>query len=75
LIHTKRLIRITQRVFMHQRLFKANLTDPSPRDQQDLMAIPFFSLEKSKRTRPIIYEQGDVKVIVRGLADIGIATI
>lgn len=56
-------------------LFKTNLPDPSPRDQQDLMAFPFFSLEKSKRTKPIIYEQGDVKVTVRGLADIGIATI
>lgn len=56
-------------------LFKANLTDPAPRDQQDLMVIPFFSLSKIKRTEPIVYEYKDVKVIVRGLADIGIANI
>jgi plasmid replication initiation protein len=56
-------------------LFKANLTDPSPRDQQDLMSLPFFSLSKTKRTEPIIYEQGNVKVEVNGLAKTGIATI
>ena len=56
-------------------VFKANLADPPPRDQQDLMAFPFFSLEKSKRTRPIVYEQGDVKVEIAGLSTVGIATI
>jgi plasmid replication initiation protein len=39
------------------------------------MAFPFFSLEKSKRTKPIIYEQGDIKVVIAGLTTVGIATI
>ena len=56
-------------------LFTANLSDPCPRDQQDIMAIPFFSLEKNKRTKPIEYEQGDIKVTVAGLSTVGIATI
>jgi plasmid replication initiation protein len=56
-------------------LFKANALDPSPRDQQDLMSLPFFSLSKTKRTEPIIYEQGNVKVVVAGLSTTGIATI
>jgi len=58
-----------------ENLFKAQSPDPSPRDQQDLMSLPFFSLSKNKRVEPIIYEQGNIKVTVRGLYDIGIATI
>jgi plasmid replication initiation protein len=58
-----------------ENLFRPHQPNPSPRDQQDLMAFPFFSLSKNKRIEPIIYEQGNVKVIVRGLYDVGIATI
>ena len=36
--------------------------DASPRDQRDLMERPFFSLAKTKRTSPIHYESGDVRV-------------
>jgi len=56
-------------------LYKPDQPEPSPRDQQDLMSIPFFSLEKSKRTDPIIYQQGNIKVEVAGLSTVGIATI
>src|SRR5512135_2494936 len=58
-----------------ENLFKAQALDPSPRDQQDLMSLPFFSLSKNKRTEPIIYEQGNVKVFIEGRPSVGIATI
>lgn len=71
------VVEITEAVesIQEKDLFKANLPDPSPRDQQDLMSIPFFSLEKSKRTKPIEYEQGNIKVMVDGRSSVGIATI
>lgn len=56
-------------------MFCADLVDPCLRDQQDAMAIPFFSLEKRKRLKPIVYERDDVKVVVAGLTTTGIATI
>ena len=49
--------------------------DASPRDQRDLMERPFFSLSKSRRTRPILYRSGDIEVQVHGLAEHGMATI
>ncbi|BCK76232.1 MULTISPECIES: replication initiator protein A [Acetobacteraceae] len=49
--------------------------DASPRDQRDLMERPFFSLAKTKRTVPIFYEAGDVRVEVFGMPDHGMATI
>ncbi|PZO70772.1 MAG: replication protein A, partial [Sphingomonas taxi] len=49
--------------------------DASPRDQRDLMERPFFSLAKAKRTAPILYESGGVRVEVFGMADYGMATI
>lgn len=47
----------------------------APRDQRDLMERPFFSLAKSRRTRPIHYEAGDVRVEVYAVAEHGMATI
>lgn len=47
----------------------------SPRDQRDLMERPFFSLAKVKRTAPILYESGGVRVEVFGMAEYGMATI
>ncbi len=47
----------------------------APRDAQDLMAYPFFSLAKSKRACPIDFRAGDVVVNVEGTAEHGIATI
>ncbi len=49
--------------------------DASPRDQRDLMERPFFSLAKSRRTVPILYEAGAVRVEVFAVAEHGMATI
>ncbi len=49
--------------------------DASPRDQRDLMERPFFSLAKGKRTKPILYAAGDVRVEVHGMPEHGMATI
>jgi plasmid replication initiation protein len=72
---TKKAVKASSIEEKEENLFKAKSPDPSPRDQQDLMAFPFFSLAKTKRTEPIIYEQGNVKVEVAGLSTVGIATI
>jgi plasmid replication initiation protein len=39
-------------------LFRALPGDLAPRDAQDLMAYPFFSLAKSKRVVPIDFRAG-----------------
>jgi plasmid replication initiation protein len=49
--------------------------DVSPRDQRDLMERPFFSLSKSRRTKPILYRANDVEVQVLGMPEHGMATI
>ncbi|WP_075631510.1 replication initiator protein A [Novacetimonas hansenii] len=49
--------------------------DASPRDQRDLMERPFFSLSKTKRVAPILYEAGGQRVEIHGLAEHGMATI
>ena len=45
------------------------------RDLQDLMAYPFFSLAKSKRTEPINFCTNRLAIRVSGAAEYGIATI
>src|SRR5438105_5589480 len=50
-------------------------SDISPRDAQDLMAYPFFSLAKSRRSAPIHFEAGGVSLAVEGVPEHGIATI
>jgi plasmid replication initiation protein len=47
----------------------------APRDAQDLMAWPFFSLAKSKRIRPIDFQMGAVSISVEATAEHGMATI
>lgn len=47
----------------------------SPRDQRDLMERPFFSLAKSRRVIPILYEAGEVRVEVNAVPEHGMATI
>src|SRR3546814_11740471 len=47
----------------------------APRDAQDLMAWPFFSLAKSRRTAPIDFRSGSVTVQVVGADGHGIAPI
>lgn len=55
--------------------FFADTLDPALRDQRDMMMLPFFSLQKRKRTRPLIYERNGIRVVVAGLTTTGIATI
>jgi len=56
-------------------LFRALPGDMAPRDAQDLMAYPFFSLAKSRRTAPIDFRSSGVTVRVEGTQEHGIATI
>ena len=56
-------------------LFRALSGDLAPRDAQDLMAYPFFSLAKSHRTTPIDYRLNDVVIRVEAVPEHGMATI
>jgi len=56
-------------------LFRALSGDLAPRDAQDLMAYPFFSLAKTHRTTPIDYHVGDVSIRVEAVPEHGMATI
>ncbi|PKP72094.1 MAG: replication protein [Alphaproteobacteria bacterium HGW-Alphaproteobacteria-5] len=56
-------------------LFHALPGDFAPRDAQDLMAYPFFSLSKTHRTAPINFVSGDVLIRVEAVPDHGMATI
>ena len=49
--------------------------DVTLRDQRDLMERPFFSLSKSRRIKPILYQAADVEVQVFALPEFGMATI
>ena len=56
-------------------LFRALPGDLAPRDAQDLMAYPFFSLAKSKRLTPIDFKAGTIVIRVEAVAEHGLATI
>ncbi len=56
-------------------LFRALPGDFAPRDAQDLMAYPFFSLSKSHRIAPINFSAGGVSIRVEAVPDHGMATI
>jgi len=56
-------------------LFRASANAPAPRDAQDLMAYPFFSLSKSHRVQPIDYAVADVVIRVEAVPEHGMATI
>jgi plasmid replication initiation protein len=47
----------------------------APRDAQDLMAWPFFSLAKSKRVAPIDFRMGETWISVEATPEHGMATI
>jgi len=47
----------------------------SPRDLQDLMSYPFFSLAKTPRIKPISYCSGNISIDVSPICPLGIATI
>src|SRR5689334_16305712 len=56
-------------------VFHAFAGHVAPRDAQELMAYPFFSLAKSRRVRPIEYRSAKVWIRVEGTAEHGLATI
>jgi plasmid replication initiation protein len=56
-------------------LFRALPGDLAPRDVQDLMAYPFFSLGKSKRLAPIDFQAGAIAIRVEAVPEYGMATI
>jgi plasmid replication initiation protein len=56
-------------------LFRALPGDLAPREAQDLMAYPFFSLAKSKRTVPIDFRAGKITIRVEAVPEHGMATI
>lgn len=49
--------------------------ETKPRDQQDIMSFPCFSLSKRKRTKPIVFKSGENWVEIRGNPKYGMATI
>jgi plasmid replication initiation protein len=56
-------------------LFRALPGDLAPRDAQDLMTYPFFSLAKTHRIAPIDYRMNDIAIRVEAVAEHGMATI
>jgi len=56
-------------------LFRALPGDLAPRDAQDLMAYPFFSLAKTHRVTPIDYRINDIAIRVEAVPEHGMATI
>ncbi|MDX3925915.1 MAG: replication initiator protein A [Shinella sp.] len=56
-------------------LFRALPGDFAPRDAQDLMTFPFFSLSKTHRVTPIDFSAGSVSIRVEAVPDHGMATI
>lgn len=55
-------------------LFLDSLINAPMKDDRALMEFPFFSLQKTPRMKPLVYDDGKVKVEVRP-GDRGIATI
>ena len=56
-------------------LFRALPGDLAPRDAQDLMAYPFFSLAKTHRTTPIDFRMNEITIRVEAVPEHGMATI
>jgi plasmid replication initiation protein len=56
-------------------LFRSSSGDIAPRDAQDLMSWPFFSLSKSRRAAPIDFRMGETWISVEAVPDHGMATI
>jgi plasmid replication initiation protein len=55
-------------------LFLDSLVNAPIKDDRALMEFPFFSLQKSPRLKPLVYDDGKVRIEVRP-GDRGIATI
>jgi plasmid replication initiation protein len=56
-------------------LFPSLGRDIAPRDAQDLMAWPFFSLAKRRRVTPIDFRMGATWISVEAVPEHGMATI
>ncbi|MBB2201614.1 replication initiator protein A [Gluconacetobacter tumulisoli] len=56
-------------------VFRAIPGKLAPRDAQDLMAFPFFSLSKTSRILPIDFRTPDVTIRVEATGEYGMATI
>jgi plasmid replication initiation protein len=56
-------------------LFRALPGDLAPRDAQDLMAYPFFSLAKTHRVTPIDHRMNGIAIRVEAVPEHGMATI
>jgi plasmid replication initiation protein len=56
-------------------LFRALPGELAPRDAQDLMTYPFFSLAKTHRTTPIDFRMNEVTIRVEAVSEHGMATI
>jgi plasmid replication initiation protein len=56
-------------------LFRTIPGEIAPRDAQDLMAWPFFSLAKSKRVQPIDFRMGETWIQIEATPEHGMATI
>ncbi|WP_202189623.1 replication initiator protein A, partial [Blastomonas sp. CCH1-A6] len=56
-------------------LFRSVPGDLAARDAQDLMAWPFFSLAKTRRTAPIDFRMGTTWISVEAVPEHGMATI
>ena len=56
-------------------LFRSVPGDLAPRDAQDLMAWPFFSLAKTRRVTPIDFRMGGTWISVEAVPEHGMATI
>src|SRR5258707_421339 len=56
-------------------LFRALPGDLAPRDAQDPMAYPFFSLAKTHRTTPIDFRMNGIAIRVEAVPEHGMATI
>src|ERR1700730_8277989 len=56
-------------------LFRALLCELAPRDAQDLMAYPFFSLAKTHRTTPIDFRMNEIAIRVEAVPEYGMATM
>jgi plasmid replication initiation protein len=56
-------------------LFRALPGDLAPRDAQDLMAYPFFSLAKTHRAAPIDFRMNEIAIRVEAVVEHGMATI
>jgi plasmid replication initiation protein len=56
-------------------LFRGLPGDLPPRDAQDVMAYPFFSLAKSHRVTPIDFRMNEITIRVEAVAEHGMATI